>query len=145
MRYFLTIILSLLCLVGANAQKGLEVSYLFEAKGKWKLKFAATHISGRALKPYNLTLFRSITTGDSRLYDEIEQAVNKDAQKTIDKECGYIDGQLYYGFFLFEPKEKKNRYLFYRNSSLRSNEPNEVTIVYMEGYATLKELKEMFR
>ena len=106
MRYFLTIILSLLCLIGANAQKGLEVSKLFEAKGKWELKFTATHLSGRALKPYNLTLFRSITTGDSRLYDEIEQAVNKDAQKTIDKECGYIDGQLYYGFFLFEPKEK---------------------------------------
>lgn len=145
MRYFLTIILSLLCLIGANAQKGLEVSNLFEAKGKWKLKFTGTHLSGRALKPYNLTLFRSITTGDSRLYEEIEQAVNKDAQKTIDKECGYIDGRLYYGFFLFEPKEKKNCYLFYRNNSLRSDEPNEVTIVYMEGYATLKELKEMFR
>ena len=134
-----------MCLIGANAQKPLEVSILFDGKGKWKLKFAATHISGRALKPYNLTLFRGITTGDSRLYNEIEQVVNKDAQKTIDKECGYIDGQLYYGFFLFEPKEKKQRYLFYRNSSLRSNGPNEVTIVYMEGYATLKKLKEMFR
>lgn len=145
MRYILTIILSLLCLTSANAQKGLEVSRLFEGEGKWKLKFTATHISGRSLKPYNLTLFRSITTGDSRLYNEIEQAVNKDAQKTIDKECGYIDGRLYYGFFLFEPKDKKYRYLFYRNSSLRSNEPNEVTIVYMEGYTTMKELKEMFK
>lgn len=136
-----------MCFVGANAQKDLEISRLFEGEGKWKLKFSSTHISGRTLRPYNLTLFRSITTSDSRLYNEIEQAVTKDGQKTIDKECGYIDGRLYYGFFLFEPKNKNDeyRYLFYRNSSLRSNEPNEVTLVYMEGYATLKELKELFR
>ena len=134
MRHILTVILSLFCIVCAKAQEGLEVSHLFNGEGKWRLKFTASHISGRALKPYNLTLFRSITTGDSRLYNEIEKIVNKDAQKTIDKECGYIDGRLYYGFFLFEPKDKKYRYLFYRNSSLRSNEPEEATIVYMEGY-----------
>ena len=136
MRKLLTIILLAICAISANAQKGLEVSRLFEGEGKWKLKFSAA---------YNLTLFRSITTGDSRLYDEIEQAVNKDAQKTIDKECGHIDGRLYYGFFIFEPRGNKYRYLFYRNSSLRSNEPNEVTVVYMEGYATLEELKKTFR
>lgn len=145
MRNLLTITLLFICALCANAQKGLAVHQLFEGKGEWKLKFSASHISGRALKPYNLTLFRSITTGDSRLYSEIEQIVNKDAQKTIDKECGYIDGRLNYGFFLFEPKDNKYRYLFYRNSSLRSNEPDEVTVVYMEGYATLEELKKTFR
>lgn len=145
MRKLLSIILLAICAISANAQKGLEVSRLFEGEGKWKLKFSAAHITGSPLKPYNLTLFRSITTGDSRLYDEIEQAVNKDAQKTIDKECGHINGRLYYGFFIFEPRDNKYRYLFYRNSSLRSNEPNEVTVVYMEGYATLEELKETFR
>lgn len=145
MRYILTILTSIIFTLCAHAQKDLEIAPLFKGADKWKLKFVATHITGKSLEPYNLTLFRNITTGDSRLYNEIERTVMSDSKKAIDKECGYIDGRLYYGFFMFEPVDGKYRYLFYRNSSLRSNEPNEVTLVYMEGYATIKELKNMFK
>lgn len=142
----MTILISVLCISGIYAQEEMNIGPMFEGKGKWNLKFNAVFIKGESLKPYNLTLFRSITATDSRLFEDIEKAIEKDEIKAIDKECGYINDKLYYGFFMFKPqKEKKYRYIFYRNSSLRSNEPNEITIVYMEGYATLEELKKMFQ
>lgn len=145
MRHLTALIIALFALTGAYAQSNLAISPLFKGSDKWKLKFAATHIEGEMLEDYNLTLFRSITTGDSRLFGEIEETIEKDATTAIDKECGYINGKLYYGFYVFKPHNNKYRYIFYRNSSLRSDEKDEVTIVYMEGYPTIKELKKMFQ
>ena len=118
---------------------------MFDGSPRWKLKFTAVHLEGNYLKPYNLTLFKSCTTGDHRNYDEIERLVEKDGKNAIDKECGYINGKLYYAFYLLKPIKDKYQYIFYRNSSLRKDEPNEVTLVYMEGYVSLKELKNMFK
>ena len=145
MRHLTALIIVMFALTGAHAQSDLAINPLFKGSDKWNLKFAATHIEGEMLEDYNLTLFRSITTGDSHLFAEIEETIEKAAAPAIDKECGYINGKLYYGFYVFKPRKNKYRYIFYRNSSLRSDEKNEVTIVYMEGYPSLKELKKMFQ
>ena len=146
MRHLTALIIVMFALTGAHAQSDLAINPLFKGSDKWNLKFAATHIEGEMLEDYNLTLFRSITTGDSHLFAEIEETIEKDAATAIDKECGYINGELYYGFYQFKPdKDGKYRYIFYRNSSLREDEPCEITIVYMEGYPTLTELKKMFQ
>ena len=143
-RTIITLTVLLLATV-AYSQKNMHITPMFNGEGKWKLKFSAAHIEGKSLNPYNLTLFRSITTGDSRLYEEMQTLVENDSQDAIDKECGYINGRLYYGFYQLKPVNNKYRYIFYRNSSLRDDEPDELTIVYMEGYPTLAELKEMFK
>ena len=145
MRRHLTIILMLMAFAATNAQSNLNIAPMFDGTPRWKLKFTAIHLEGKYLKPYDLTLFISLTTRDSRNYDEIEDMVEKDGKNAIDKESGYINGKLYYAFYLMKPKDNKYQYIFYRNSSLRKDEPNEVTLVYMEGYVSLKELKEMFK
>lgn len=145
MKRILITLTALLIATAAYTQKNMHISPLFDGKGKWSLKFSATHIEGKSLRPYELTLFKSLTTSDYRLYSEIESIIESDSKDAIDKECGYINGKLYYGFYQFKPIDGKYRYIFYRNSSLRENEPNEVTIVYIEGYPTLARLKEMFR
>ena len=71
-QHITTIILALLLAATATAQSHLNVAPMFEGKKEWSLKFTGSHIEGRPLKPYNLTLFRSITTSDHRLYDKIE-------------------------------------------------------------------------
>lgn len=130
----------------ASAQKDMGIRSLFEGSERSKYGFEAVIIEGKSLHQYNLTTFKSVTTKNSKLFDEIEKMVESDAGNTIDKECGYINGRLYYGFYQFKPDEKgRYRYLFYRNSSLRDDEPDEITVVYMEGYPTLTELKNMFR
>ena len=129
----------------ATAQKNMGITPLFEGKERSKYGFSAIVIEGKSLKKYNLTLFKSLTTTKNQLFNDIEEMVENDSNAAIDKECGYINGKLYYGFYQFKPRNGKYRYIFYRNSSLRDDEPDEVTIVYMEGYPTLEELKKMFR
>ena len=129
----------------ANAQKNMEISPLFEGTKMAKYAFSAVVIEGKSLKKYNLKLFKSVTTTKTQWFDELENLVENDSKEAIDKECGYINGKLYYGFYQFKPLDGKYHYIFYRNSSLRDDEPDEVTIVYMEGYPTLEELKKMFR
>ena len=145
MKRFIFIITMLSLAVTVHSQTGMNISEIFEGKGKWHQKFNGTHIEGNALQKYKLTLFKSATTTDYRLYEEIERLVESDGANAIDKECGYINGRLYYGFYQFRPTNNRYRYLFYRNSSLRDDEPNEVTIIYMEGTPTLSQLKEMFK
>lgn len=145
MKKFLTTLILLQLAFAAYTQTGMNVSPIFEGKGEWRLKFNGAHIEGEGVRKYNLTLFKSRTTSDYRLYESIESMIEADGATAIDKEYGYINGKLYYGFYQFRPIDGKYRYIFYRNSSLRSDEPNEVTIIYMEGYPTLSQLKEMFK
>lgn len=145
MKRYLTTILLFIYFVAINGQSHLNIAPVFDEPKRWTHLFTATHIEGKHLQPYNLTLFKSMTTTDHRNYDEIEQLVEKDGKNAIDKECGYINGKLYYAFYLLKPIKNKYQYIFYRNSSLRKDEPNKVTLVYMEGYVSLKELKNMFK
>lgn len=127
----------------AHAQ-GVEASDIFDGLSMRHQESSCTE--GSSLKPYKLTLFSTATTQDRRHFKYIEEVIESNEDKAIDKECGYINGRLYYGFYQFKPNKKgKYRYLFYRNSSLREDEPCEITIVYMEGYPTLTELKKMFQ
>lgn len=140
-RLIITIIACILAFA-AEAQS-VEASHIF--KGRSMRHQESTCTEGNSLKPYKLTLFSTATTQDRRHFRYIEEVIESNEDKAIDKECGYINGRLYYGFYQFKPNEKgRYRYIFYRNSSLREDEPCEVTVVYMEGYPTLAELKKMF-
>ena len=139
------IISIIICTVAfaAHAQK-VEASDIFDGLSMRHQESSCTE--GSSLKPYKLTLFSTATTQDRRHFRYIEEVIESNEDKAIDKECGYINGKLYYGFYQFKPdKDGKYRYIFYRNSSLREDEPCEITIVYMEGYPTLTELKKMFQ
>ena len=104
-------------------------------------------IQGQNLKPYNLTLFRSVTFENGEtMAKQIEEWIEADSRDAYDKEVGRIKGQLYYGFYCLPAREDKKRYLFYRNAALHPNSKDQsLTVAYMEGYATLEQLKEMFK
>lgn len=128
------------------AQDGLNVSRLFDGQYKQKTNAIEVLVKGRKLEPYKLTLFRSLTVKNAPVeFDQIEELVTRDGREALDKETGMIGGRLYYGFYRLPPKGECYRYLFFRNSSLRKVESDEVTVVYMEGYATLEELKQIFK
>lgn len=128
------------------AQDGLNISRLFDGRYKQETNAIEVLVKGRKLEPYKLTLFRSLTVKNSpEEFQQIEELVTRDGRQALDKETGMIGGKLYYGFYRLPPKNERYRYLFFRNSSLRKVESDEVTVVYMEGYATLEELKRMFK
>lgn len=143
MKRLIITIIACIFAFAAEAQS-VEASHIF--KGRSMRHQESTCTEGKSLKPYKLTLFSTATTQDRRHFNYIEEVIESNEDKAIDKECGYINGRLYYGFYQFKPNKKgRYRYIFYRNSSLRVDEPCEITVVYMEGYPTLAELKKMFQ
>ncbi|MBQ8672927.1 MAG: hypothetical protein IJ511_02565 [Bacteroides sp.] len=130
------------------AQKGHGSERLFDKRFTKHPQAVEVLIKGSELRPYNLTLFRSLTlSGDAEAIAELERIVMEERNEALDKEEGMLSGRLYYGFYCQGRTGKEGfRYLFYRNASLKKEHTrNEVTIVYMEGNATLEELKRMFQ
>lgn len=128
------------------AQKGMHISELFTDKYREQKNVTELFLKGKMLKDYNLTLFRSLTVAnDPRLAAHMERLVRADGKQSVDKEEGMKGGQLYYAFYTFKNPDGSYRYLFFRNNLLRPGEKQETTMVYMEGKATLSELKKLFR
>jgi hypothetical protein len=103
-------------------------------------------VKGNQLERYKLEVFRSLTIkNDPKDFERIEKLVEQDEKHAISKETGHIGERLYYAFYCFSPQKGRFRYIFYRNSSLRKTESNELTLIYMEGNVTMDELKVMFK
>ena len=146
MKRQLILFLLILCIVAPLcAQKGLQVNSLFG--GRYKNREDATEVLLKGLKisGYGLSLFRSLTLpGNTQEARRVEQLVRADAATAIDKETGLKGGRLYYGFYRFRSNGRTNRYLFYRNNTLHTGGNPTMTLIYMEGTATIDDLKRAF-
>lgn len=166
MRHLLLSILFLLTILPAKAQKGLYVNEIFEGDIVKKTYMVDNLIKGEQLKPYKLTYFRSIKfKASEEERRKIEELVNKDIKKAIDleqerqgendkvKEDGKIhvlQSPLSYAMMTLEPSEKAKPdgssrwYLCYQCTPFKTNE-YAITMVFMKGNATIKELRKMFK
>ena len=145
-RVFTIIILMLVLVVEGQSQTGLQIAELFNGSYKRKDNAIEVVVKGNQLERYRLKVFRSLTVkNDPKDFERIERLVEQDGKKAISKETGRIGERLYYAFYCFPSKKEHYRYVFFRNSSLRKTESNELTLIYMEGNVTMDELKVMFK
>lgn len=129
----------------ALAQDGLHVNSLFDGRYRKYPDAIEVMLQGRKVKPYGLTLFRSLTLPANEAdVSYVEAQVRADAARAVDKEAGMKGKRLYYGFYGLPPKGRLNRYVFYRNNGLHPGRKPVLTIIYMEGTATIDELKKRF-
>jgi hypothetical protein len=132
--------------VEAQSQTSLQIAELFNGSYKRKDNAIEVVVKGNQLERYKLEVFRSLTIkNDQKDVERIEKLVEQDEKHAISKETGHIGERLYYAFYCFSPQKGRFRYIFYRNSSLRKTESNELTLIYMEGNVTMDELKVMFK
>ena len=145
-KVFTIIILMLAFVVEAQSQTNLQIAELFNGSYKRKNNAIEVVVKGNQLERYKLEVFRSLTIkNDPKDFERIEKLVEQDEKHAISKETGHIGERLYYAFYCFSPQKGRFRYIFYRNSSLRKTESNELTLIYMEGNVTMDELKVMFK
>ena len=148
MRRFLTILtlVATLATLPLGAQEGLHINALFGDRYKNRADATEVLLKGRQIRDYGLTLFRSISLpGNTVEARQIETLVGKDAAGATDKEAGMKGGRLYYGFYRLKPKEGKlNRYIFYRNNALKDKAKPTLTLIYMEGTASIEQLRQRF-
>lgn len=106
------------------------------------------YVTGKKLQPYNLSFYHSFTLVDKRQYvslaKTIVSAVKADGKKASDSEVVEIGGQLYYAIYTLSAQSGLNRYIFYKDTTLKGN-GKEVIVVYIEGKATINEIKEKFK
>lgn len=127
------------------AQRGLQIASLFDGCYHGRTDATEVVLKGRKLRPYHLTLFRSLTLKPSATEAaDIERRVKQDVRNAKDKEVGMKGGRLYYGFYQLSGTSDTHRYLFYRNNALLQSSDASLTLIYMEGSATLDELRKHF-
>lgn len=143
----LLMILALGLAVSATAQDGMAVARLFGGDYRKQPNVTEVVMKGKAvMKRAGLEVFHSVTVSDDpALAATMEQLVEADAKNATDKEVGMRGGKMYYGFFAFKGTNGKNRYLFFRNDLLRKGAEPRTSVVYMEGKATMRELREFFK
>ena len=146
-RLYLTLF-ALMLVLSMQAQEGLLINDFFDKEYQKRVNITEVLVKGKKLKPYKLTYFRSITLKDAPdKAIEIEERLLKDAEDAVEMNSASLGKRLYFGFYCLPPRNNdKLRYIFYRNTSAKKEaKRDEVTLVYMEGYATLDEIEKMFK
>lgn len=135
-------------LLVAVAQKNLHVNAIFEGKIIPKNRMVETLAKGESLEQYRLSYFRSVKMNITDMeFGPIWDLVTKDiGMETLaeDMEYGREKDKATY-FILHLPKQQKlERYLCYQCYEASRGGKN-ITLVYIEGKASMKELKKMFK
>ena len=155
MRRFLFLLMVNLVCLPVLAQKGLHVAEIFDGDIVAKTYMVENMLKGEQLSRYKLTFFRSIKFKASvEERHKIEALVNEDIRHAIDLEQerkwdGRKDSRagLNYAVMTLPPQDardrKSRRYLCYQCLPLRGE--YAITLIYMQGHATLDELRKMFK
>ena len=128
----------------AMAQAGLQIDSLFNGSLVPVSRITESEVSGKELKPYNLDYFRSVRFQATD--QEIEKVISwleGDALMSVEKEMDSENGRLVYALLHFPADRNRNKYVGYQVKEASGNK--YVTIVYMTGKATVKELKVIFK
>ena len=100
-------------------------------------------MSGKSVKKdYHITLFHSLdlTKASAREVADVESAVEHDTREALEREEKRSrEGLLQSGFYALNGKKHLRRYIFYRRGA------DKVSVIYIEGSATMKEMKSMFK
>lgn len=149
------IILAFLLLpLSLAAQYDLNISKVLDGRYRKNRHTTNVEITHERLIEYQLDYYHSLTvTEDETIMDALAAAVMADEPHAIEKEFATIGERLYYGFFQMKDDLpctsstglRVHRYIFFRDMRLSADAPAPtVTLIYMEGTATLDFLKRKF-
>lgn len=142
--------LALMLLVGigttafAQTQRWFESLDIVECQKEGLKQKVATCVAGEKVRKYNLDLFRSVEgTATPKAFDYIEKCLRADEKVAVDKEIRRENGKTKFALLRFKcPFNNSPKYACY--IIYQSKGKNGFTCVYLEGNASVKQLKEMF-
>ena len=131
-------------LLPAHAQKGLQIDNLFSGKLVDMSMVSESIVSGKKLVPYNLDYFRSVRfMADEKQVSKVTKWIREDAQMAEEQDMESENGRLVYALLKFPRRMEKNRYVGYQIKRISGKD--YVTVVYMEGAATVEDRKVIFK
>jgi len=132
------------------AQDGLEINRIFKGEIINELAIKESLVKGENLAPYKLRVLHTakFTVGDAKR-DKVEALFEEDMKGRLSDddenlELEYRDGHLYYAIVqLPDTKKGLHRYICYQCRQTMGG--NDITLVYMEGKASLADLRKTFK
>lgn len=144
MKKLLLFLLALLLTSGAAfAQRGLNSNAIFRGRVIPSERMVRTEVRGSSMTTYKLDFYRSVRFQvDKKTALEVAALVKADAEAAISTETEMTGDLLTYALVQPAGRGKTHRYLCYQ---ARPEGPAWViTILYLEGSATLADLRSMF-
>ena len=144
MKKLLLFLLALLLTSGAAfAQRGLNSNAIFRGRVIPFDRMIKTEVRGSSMTTYKLDFYRSVRFQvDKKTALEVAALVKADAEAAISAETEMTGDLLTYALVQPAGRGKTHRYLCYQ---ARPEGPAWViTILYLEGSATLEDLRSMF-
>ena len=144
MKKILICILALLLTAGiASAQKGLHCYPVFRGKVVPTRHMIVTEVRGGHMATYKLDYYRSVVFQvDEKKALEVAALVKADAAEALSAETENVGDLLTYALIELKPIDKMRRYLCYQVKP--SGPAKVITLLYLEGVATLEDLYTMF-
>ena len=144
MKKLLLFLLALLLTSGAAfAQRGLNSNAIFRGRVIPSERMVRTEVRGSSMTTYKLDFYRSVRFQvDKKTALEVAALVKADAEAAISAETEMTGDLLTYALVQPAQRGKVHRYLCYQ---ARPEGPAWIiTILYLEGSATLEDLRSMF-
>ena len=144
MKKLLLCLLALLLSVGAAfAQRGLNSNAIFRGRVIPFDRMVKTEVRGSSMTTYKLDFYRSVRFQvDEKTALEVAALVKADAEAAVSAETEMTGDLLTYALVQPAQRGKVHRYLCYQ---ARPEGPAWIiTILYLEGSATLADLRSMF-
>ena len=139
----LTLVALLLLAVTAWAQRDLAGYPVFQGKVVPGKQMVVTEVSGSSLAAYKLHYYRGVSfQAPEALTRQVAALVEADAEAASTKETEKVGGLLTYALVQPASSRKTNRYLCYQ--ARRMEDEWKVTLLYLEGPATVEDLRNMF-
>lgn len=133
-----------------SAQTGLRINEVFEGSVISEMALQESLVKGECLEPFRLKVLHTakFTVGSSQR-DKVEALFKEDMRGRLSEdndnlELEYRDGHLYYAIVqIADTKKGLHRYICYQS---RPNAGDyTITLAYMEGKASLADLRKTFK
>lgn len=146
-RHFYILLCMFMMTVSVSAQRGLHIDGVLDGRYRKHPNTTDIVIRGSQLDEFRLDYYHSLTVvNDAAIMNAVASAFKADEQEAQDKEVVHVGQQLYYGFYQLRPNGETNRYVFFKDQRCASGKKAQrVTLIYMEGWASLAFLKKKFK
>ena len=135
--------MALLMAVTASAQRGLNCNTVFRGKVVPPQRMVTTEVRGGGMATYKLDYYKGITFQvDTATALKVAAFVAADADAAQSSQTEMTGELMTYALVELKPDGEINRYLCYQ--ARPSGYIWKVTLLYLEGVATLEDLNSMF-
>lgn len=150
MKQLLITLVAIVAALPLSAQKGLRIDEVFKGNIVNEQALQESLVKGESLEPYKLKVLHTVKfTTSSTQRDRVEALFMEDMKGRLSDddenlELEYRDGHLYYAIVqIADTRKGLHRYICYQSRS--NTEEHTITLVYLEGKASLADLRKTFK